>query len=158
MHFQQDSLIWSGLVESKIRHLIAQLERHPAIALCHIHPKYFLPLTDPLPVTAPIPDPVCRVWFIGLDLNKQLSRNIDIQNEVQSFLDIVTSAAHNQCIYNEGMSVLPQYLRRAELPRWLKPADLARGRKATKKVKYNATLQRQQQSVSLSLCLYWEKW
>lgn len=50
-------------------------------------------------------NPLCRVWFIGMDLNKQLSRNIDIQNEVQNFLDIVTSAAQNQNIYGEGMSV-----------------------------------------------------
>ncbi|VDK31156.1 unnamed protein product [Gongylonema pulchrum] len=121
---EKDNLIWSGLVESKIRHLIANLERHPGIALCHIYPKYFMPRTNPLPVTAPIPVPICRVWFIGLKLNKQRTKNIDIEKEVQGFVDAVTLAAKKQRIYTEGMSVLPQYVRKSELKKWLKPEDL----------------------------------
>ncbi|VDN23910.1 unnamed protein product [Gongylonema pulchrum] len=130
---------WSELFEkvffSRYKHFLALLSvsTTEGVALCHIHPKYFLSRTDPLPVTPPIPDPACRVWFIGLSPNKQLTKNIAIQNEVQGFLGTVTLAAQKQRIYSEGMSVLPQYVRKSYLGKWLKPKDLPGGRKVAKK-------------------------
>lgn len=50
-------------------------------------------------------NPRCRLWFIGLDLNKAVSRKIDIQHEVQNFMDLLNSMATTQNIYVEGMSV-----------------------------------------------------
>lgn len=49
-HFQQDELVWCGLVESKIRFLIASLERRESIRVCHVHTKYYQPRNDPFPV------------------------------------------------------------------------------------------------------------
>uniref|UniRef100_A0A9J2PCC1 Poly(A) polymerase n=1 Tax=Ascaris lumbricoides TaxID=6252 RepID=A0A9J2PCC1_ASCLU len=46
---QNDQLVWSGLVESKIRHLIGNLERNPCVSLCHINPQHFTPIS-PLPI------------------------------------------------------------------------------------------------------------
>ncbi|VDN54789.1 unnamed protein product [Dracunculus medinensis] len=43
---EEDHLIWSGFVESKIRHLIASLERMPSILLCHPHPDHFKPIIE----------------------------------------------------------------------------------------------------------------
>uniref|UniRef100_A0A915PLG9 polynucleotide adenylyltransferase n=1 Tax=Setaria digitata TaxID=48799 RepID=A0A915PLG9_9BILA len=130
---EQDELVWCGLVESKIRFLIASLERRESIKVCHVHTKYYQPRKDPLPVQVSLQNPRCRIWFIGLDLNKTVSRKIDIQHEVQGFMDLLNSMATTQNIYVDGMSVIPHYLRKAELVKWLKMEDLARGRKAPKR-------------------------
>ncbi|KAL3985720.1 Poly(A) polymerase central domain family protein [Acanthocheilonema viteae] len=140
---EQDELVWCGLVESKIRFLIASLERRESIRVCHVHTKYYQPRTDPFPVHVSLQNPRCRLWFIGLDLNKAVSRKIDIQHEVQNFMDLLNSMATTQNIYVEGMSVIPHYLRKAELVKWLKMEDLTRGRKAPKRRRI-ATGQNQQ--------------
>ncbi|CAG9538851.1 unnamed protein product [Cercopithifilaria johnstoni] len=140
---EQDELVWCGLVESKIRFLIASLERRESIRVCHVHTKYYQPRNDPFPVQISLQDPRCRLWFIGLDLNKAVSRKIDIQHEVQSFMDLLNSMATTQNIYVEGMSVIPHYLRKAELVKWLKMEDLTKGRKAPKRRRI-ATAQNQQ--------------
>ncbi|VDK77909.1 unnamed protein product [Litomosoides sigmodontis] len=140
---EQDELVWCGLVESKIRFLIASLERRESIRVCHVHTKYYQPRNDPFPVQVSLQDPRCRLWFIGLDLNKAVSRKIDIQHEVQSFMDLLNSMATTQNIYVEGMSVIPHYLRKAELVKWLKMEDLTKGRKAPKRRRI-ATVQNQQ--------------
>ncbi|KAM3717040.1 Poly(A) polymerase alpha [Dirofilaria immitis] len=140
---EQDELVWCGLVESKIRFLIANLERRDSIRVCHVHTKYYQPRNDPLPVQVSLQNPRCRIWFIGLDLNKTVSRKIDIQHEVQSFMDLLNSMATTQNIYVEGMSVIPHYLRKTELVKWLKMEDLAKGRKAPKRRRI-ATSQSQQ--------------
>ncbi|VDP13949.1 unnamed protein product [Onchocerca flexuosa] len=129
----QDELVWCGLVESKIRFLIANLERRDSIKVCHVHTKYYQPRNDPFPVQISLQNPRCRIWFIGLDLNKTVSRKIDIQHEVQSFMDLLNSMATTQNIYVEGMSVIPHYLRKTELIKWLKMEDLTKGRKAPKR-------------------------
>lgn len=41
---QEDHLIWCGLVESKIRHLIGNFERNPAVTLCHVNPQQYTPV------------------------------------------------------------------------------------------------------------------
>ena len=41
---EEDHLIFSGLVESKIRHLVASLERNPCVALCHVNPRQYKPI------------------------------------------------------------------------------------------------------------------
>ncbi|MFH4973701.1 hypothetical protein AB6A40_000410 [Gnathostoma spinigerum] len=129
---EKDFLVWSGLVESKIRHLVAYLERNPCVNLCHINPKHFEPL-KPVPIDIPIENPCCCVWFIGLDLNKQLKKNIDLTEELQQFNDTVMRAATFQDLFVEGMSVIPSYVRRGDLHLWLPRAELTRGRAATKK-------------------------
>ncbi|VDO31327.1 unnamed protein product, partial [Onchocerca flexuosa] len=93
---EQDELVWCGLVESKIRFLIANLERRDSIRVCHVHTKYYQPRNDPFPVQISLQNPRCRIWFIGLDLNKTVSRKIDIQHEVQSFMDLLNSMATTQ--------------------------------------------------------------
>ena len=39
----EDHLVFYGLVESKIRHLVAFLERNLCIELCHVNPKQYKP-------------------------------------------------------------------------------------------------------------------
>jgi poly(A) polymerase len=40
---EEDHLVFSGLVESKIRHLVASLERNPCVSLCHVNPRQYKP-------------------------------------------------------------------------------------------------------------------
>ncbi|VDD89725.1 unnamed protein product [Enterobius vermicularis] len=95
-------LVWSGLVESKIRHLVGSLERNPCVTLCHVDPKHYTPL-QPL-------GSCCQLWFIGMDLNKELKKNIDLTGELQQFSDAVLGAARFQDLYVEGMQVSNKYL------------------------------------------------
>ena len=41
---REDHLVWVGFVESKIRHLIGNLERNPAVVLSHVNPKQYVPI------------------------------------------------------------------------------------------------------------------
>lgn len=41
---EEDHLVFSSLVESRIRHLISSLERNPCINLCHVNPRQYKPL------------------------------------------------------------------------------------------------------------------
>uniref|UniRef100_A0A915BST6 polynucleotide adenylyltransferase n=2 Tax=Parascaris univalens TaxID=6257 RepID=A0A915BST6_PARUN len=136
---ENDQLVWSGLVESKIRHLIGNLERNPCVSLCHINPQHFTPIT-PLPIEISIENPCCQMWFIGMELNKQLKKNIDLTDEIQQFNDAVMRAADFQNVYCPGMAVLPSYVRRADLHLWLPRSELSRGRAAIKKNRIVAAL------------------
>jgi poly(A) polymerase len=40
---EEDHLQFSSLVESKIRHLIATLERNPCVNICQINPRQYKP-------------------------------------------------------------------------------------------------------------------
>lgn len=129
---EADQLVWSGLVESKIRHLVGSLERNPCVNLCHVNPKHYEPV-KPLPVDIDLENPCCQLWFIGMDLNKQLKKNIDLTDELQQFNDVVMRAAQFQDLYVEGMRVEPSYARHCDLHHWLPRTELNRGRPACKK-------------------------
>uniref|UniRef100_A0A0M3IXA2 Lipoprotein n=1 Tax=Ascaris lumbricoides TaxID=6252 RepID=A0A0M3IXA2_ASCLU len=45
------------------------------------------------------------MWFIGMELNKQLKKNIDLTDEIQQFNDAVMRAADFQNVYCPGMAV-----------------------------------------------------
>lgn len=129
---ENDQLVWSGLVESKIRHLVGSLERNRCVNLCHVDPKHYTPIR-PLPVEIDLEGSFCQLWFIGMDLNKELKKNIDLTDELQQFSDQVLGAARLQDLYVEGMQVVPSYARHSDLHHWLPKSDLERGRAAYKK-------------------------
>lgn len=104
-------------MESKIRHMVGHLERNPSINVAHINSKQYKPL-EPLPIEVgyeyvvffPFPysscrNPVCTVWFIGLELNKQLNKKIDVTDELRNFNDLVHRTAALNGSYDEGMQV-----------------------------------------------------
>ena len=77
-------LQWSGLVESKIRVLIGQLESNEAFQSVHIYPRSY-----DAPHTTEEQDgegsSVGSIWFVGLDLKK--SGEISITGEAQLFIN-----------------------------------------------------------------------
>ncbi|CAD5225405.1 unnamed protein product [Bursaphelenchus okinawaensis] len=122
-----DHVKFTGLVESKIRILISALERNPALNIGHVNPKQYKPKPD-AEIPAPYENPVCTLWFIGLDLNSQMRRSIDLTSEIQQFNDTVTSAGFASKTYKETMLVQPSYVKRNELGKWLTVEELTRGR------------------------------
>ncbi|KAK0410852.1 hypothetical protein QR680_005362 [Steinernema hermaphroditum] len=130
---KEDHLVYCGLVESKIRFLVAAFERNPAVNMVHVNPKQFEPLR-PLQVPTDHEDCTVTVWFIGLDLNKQLKKNIDLAKEIQLFGDNVYRATQmNPKMYNDDMKVHPSYVRKSDLEKWLPMETLEKGRKVVAK-------------------------
>ncbi|TKR60665.1 hypothetical protein L596_027878 [Steinernema carpocapsae] len=129
---KEDHLVYCGLVESKIRFLVAALERSAAVNMVHVNPKQYEPLR---PLQVPVEEDVtATVWFVGVDLNKQLKKNIDLAKEIQIFGDNVYRAtALNSAMYNDDMNVHASFVRKTDLEKWLAKEDLEKGRKATTK-------------------------
>ena len=80
---------WSGLVESKIRILIGQLENNEAFQAVHIYPRsYDAPSTIEEPEAeggGGATEKVGNIWFIGLKLKS--SGEISITAEAQMFIN-----------------------------------------------------------------------
>lgn len=76
----KDQVEWSGLVESKIRHLVGALEKNRSIELVHVNPEAF-----------PCPDPKvnkqCSMWFIGLSFKKIEKLNINLTYDIRTFIE-----------------------------------------------------------------------
>jgi len=90
---EEDQLEWYGLVESKVRHLILNLERE-AIDLAHVWPKTYPSLEEGREKT-------CCYWFVGLALKTQASedgtkaQNLDLTTPIKSFTETLMRAAVN---------------------------------------------------------------
>ena len=80
----QDKLSkWSGLVESKIRILIGQLESSEGIELAHIYPRSYPPPSEEFGKGKQV-----LMWFIGLAIKKNdgdKTVNVTITPEIQTF-------------------------------------------------------------------------
>ena len=106
---EEDQLEWYGLVESKVRHLILNLERE-AIDLAHVWPKTYPSLEEGREKT-------CCYWFVGLALKTQASedgtkaQNLDLTTPIKSFTETLMRAAVNitvsswiyLCFFNPGI-------------------------------------------------------
>lgn len=81
----QDKLSkWSGLVESKIRILIGQLESSEGIELAHIYPRSYPPPSEDFCESSQS----VLMWFIGLVIrknDKDRTVNVTITPEIQMF-------------------------------------------------------------------------
>ncbi len=95
---------WIGLVESKIRLLVQNLEKHRCIALAHVNPKCFtrtveIPInsSDSTPDTSDHNEDKTKaqetkteeetMWFIGLEFNKAEGINVDLTQDIKSFAE-----------------------------------------------------------------------
>lgn len=107
----EDHLEWCGLIESKIRLLIANLERNQHINLAHVNPKCFEQekvkeaIPEPIKkdekvdvepgsepeevVTSPTDSELCSMWFIGLEFERTANLNVDLTVSIQTFTDSV---------------------------------------------------------------------
>ena len=114
-------LEWYGLVESKVRHLVGNLERE-AIDLAHVWPKTY-------PSLEPGRETSCCYWFIGLQLRTARKedgtpQSLDLTVPIRKFTEVVMSTATTTVgMWREGMKVEAVYKRRKELAHFLPPAE-----------------------------------
>jgi len=118
---EEDQLEWYGLVESKVRHLILNLERE-AIDLAHVWPRTYPSLEEGREKT-------CCYWFVGLALKTQASedgtkaQNLDLTTPIKSFTETLMRAAVNITVWKEGMRVDAFYRKRKQLSQYLPASE-----------------------------------
>ncbi|ELU07731.1 hypothetical protein CAPTEDRAFT_223399 [Capitella teleta] len=95
---EDHQLEWVGLVESKIRILVGNLEKNPFICIAHVNPKSFGPNEDD-------ESPYIAKWFVGLIFKTGTQTNIDLTYDIQNFMDIVYRQALTINLLKKGMEV-----------------------------------------------------
>ncbi|KAL3284679.1 hypothetical protein HHI36_018828 [Cryptolaemus montrouzieri] len=122
----EDHLEWYGLVESKVRLLIGNLERNQYITLAHINPESFSVLESQKESNQH-----CVMWFIGLEFAKSEHLNIDLTYDIQTFIETVNKHALNINMFKEGMKLEARSVRRRQLVQYLSPSLIKRERKSS---------------------------
>ncbi|KAH8258415.1 hypothetical protein KR038_011192, partial [Drosophila bunnanda] len=144
-----DHLEWCGLVESKVRLLIGNLERNPHIALAHVNPKCFefkkgqsanssqnnSGNEDELKQSqgsqsSVTSAPFCSMWFIGLEFERSENLNVDLTESIQNFTEHVTMHGVNIKMLKEGMTIDARHVKRKQLSLYLDADFLKRERKS----------------------------
>lgn len=93
---------WCGLVESKVRYLITNLERNQHISLAHVNPKCFDRTKPVVSGNGSVTDtndklvsaPHCSMWFIGLEFERTENLNVDLTESIQHF----TNSVHKHAV------------------------------------------------------------
>ncbi|XP_040979715.1 poly(A) polymerase gamma-like [Aquila chrysaetos chrysaetos] len=123
---KEHHLEWIGLVESKIRVLVGNLERNEFISIAHVKPQSF-----------PGSRELCKqsgyvsMWFLGIVFRKvenAESANVDLTYVIQSFNDTVYSQANYLNVLKEGMKIEAAHVKRKHLHHFL-PAETLQKRK-----------------------------
>lgn len=136
----EDHLEWCGLVESKIRYLIGNLERNQHISLAHVNPNCFdrptisstattngnaIEANDKFYTAA-----FCSMWFIGMDFKKSENLNVDLTDSIHSFTNMVHRHASSINLHKTGMEIEVKHVRRKQLSTFLDKDTLDQERKA----------------------------
>ncbi|XP_063048922.1 poly(A) polymerase gamma isoform X2 [Engraulis encrasicolus] len=123
---EDNHLEWIGLVESKIRVLVGNLERNEYIVLAHVNPQSF-----PGSKESRIENDYVSMWFIGITFKKMESSesvNIDLTYDIQSFTDTVYRQANNINMLKDGMKIEATHVKKKQLHQYL-PPDVLQHRK-----------------------------
>lgn len=128
-----DHLEWCGLVESKIRYLIQNLERNQHINLAHVNPKCYEQHEQNAATTLNgadgKPTAYCSLWFIGLEFERSENLNVDLTESIQNFTDSVHKHAVHIKLLKDGMKIEARHVRRKQLTQYLDSNLLKRERK-----------------------------
>ncbi|KAJ8248033.1 hypothetical protein GJAV_G00237450 [Gymnothorax javanicus] len=125
---EENHLEWIGLVESKIRVLVGNLERNEYITLAHVNPQSFPGSKDNLNEN----DYISR-WFIGIIFKKvenAESVNIDLTYDIQAFTDTVYRQANNINMLKEGMKIEATHVKKRQLHQYLPPEVLQKKKRS----------------------------
>nr|XP_057920350.1 poly(A) polymerase gamma isoform X2 [Doryrhamphus excisus] len=123
---EENHLEWIGLVESKIRVLVGNLERNEYITLAHVNPQSF-----PGSRENRNENDFVSMWFIGIIFKKvenAESVNIDLTYDIQSFTDTVYRQANNINMLKDGMKIEATHVKKKQLHQYL-PAELVQKKK-----------------------------
>ncbi|NWR45913.1 PAPOG polymerase, partial [Regulus satrapa] len=124
---EEHHLNWIGLVESKIRVLVGNLERNEFITIAHVQPQSF-PGNEVLYKRSGY----VSMWFLGLVFKKAESAvktNVDLTHGIQSFTDTVYRQASALNILKEGMKIEATYVKRKQLHYFLPAGTLQKRKK-----------------------------
>ncbi|KAG7274230.1 hypothetical protein CRUP_007667 [Coryphaenoides rupestris] len=116
---EENHLEWIGLVESKIRVLVGNLERNEYITLAHVNPQSF-----PGSKENRNENDFVSMWFIGINFKKvenAESVNIDLTFDIQSFTDTVYRQANNINMLKDGMKIEAMHVKKKQLHQYLPP-------------------------------------
>ncbi|XP_015757279.1 PREDICTED: poly(A) polymerase type 3-like [Acropora digitifera] len=123
---EEDHHEWIGLVESKIRILISNLENVPFVSLAHVKAQSFPPLE---------PDKSSQItrWFIGLQFEKKGTENVNI--DLTGVIQMFTNTVHNQAvttkIFKEGMRIEAKPVKKKQLSGYLPSSVLKQKKKSS---------------------------
>uniref|UniRef100_A0A673Z869 polynucleotide adenylyltransferase n=1 Tax=Salmo trutta TaxID=8032 RepID=A0A673Z869_SALTR len=123
---EENQLEWIGLVESKIRVLVGNLERNEYITLAHVNPTSF-----PGNKESCSENEFVSMWFIGIIFKKvenAESVNIDLTYDIQSFTDTVYRQANNINMLKDGMKIEATHVKKKQLHQYL-PVELVQRKK-----------------------------
>ncbi|NWW05005.1 PAPOG polymerase, partial [Oreocharis arfaki] len=124
---EEHHLNWIGLVESKIRVLVGNLERNEFITIAHVQPQSFPGNKDLYNQSGYV-----SMWFLGLVFKKAESAvktNVDLTHGIQSFTDTVYRQASALNILKEGMKIEATYVKRKQLHYFLPAGTLQKRKK-----------------------------
>ncbi|KAK1171270.1 poly(A) polymerase gamma-like isoform X1 [Acipenser oxyrinchus oxyrinchus] len=133
---EENHLEWIGLVESKIRVLVGNLERNEYITLAHVNPQSF-----------PGSKEHCNekdfvsMWFIGISFKKvenAESVNIDLTYDIQAFTDTVYRQANNISMLKDGMKIEATHVKKRQLHQYLPPDVLQKKKKSIAEINRNS--------------------
>lgn len=122
---QEEHLEWCGLIESKVRHLVGNLERNQFISLAHVNPDCF-PAPPCPPGELPVPT---SMWFIGIVFRKLENLNVDLTYDIQSFTTSVHRQASLTKVIKDSMKIEARHVKRKQLSAYLQPHILKREKK-----------------------------
>ncbi|KAL4641436.1 poly(A) polymerase gamma-like isoform X1 [Arapaima gigas] len=118
-----------GLVESKIRVLVGNLERNEYITLAHVNPQSFPSSKDEWDFVS--------MWFIGILFKKvenAESVNIDLTSDIQAFTDTVYRQAGNVSMLKDGMKIEAMHVKKRQLHQYLPPELVQKKKKSIAEV------------------------
>lgn len=124
-------LEWVGLVESKVRILISNLEKNIFIKLAHVNTSSFGPSPDP-------EGGFVTKWFIGLVFVRAENVNVDLTFDIQNFTDTVHRQALAINMWKEGMKIDIKHVKRKQLEQYVPKQVLDESREVKEKLKQKA--------------------
>lgn len=123
---EENHLEWVGLVESKIRVLVGNLERNEFITLAHVNPQSFPGNKEHHKANNYV-----SMWFLGIIFRRvenAESVNIDLTYDIQSFTDTVYRQANNINMLKDGMKIEATHVKKKQLHHYL-PAEILQKKK-----------------------------
>uniref|UniRef100_A0A8C7MZ49 polynucleotide adenylyltransferase n=1 Tax=Oncorhynchus kisutch TaxID=8019 RepID=A0A8C7MZ49_ONCKI len=124
---EKQHLEWVGLVESKIRILVGNLEKNEFITLAHVNPQSF-----PGPKESREQEEVSTMWVIGVIFKKMEASenlNVDLTIDIQSFTDTVYRQAMNSKMFEADMKIQAMHVKRRQLHQLLPNLVMPKRRK-----------------------------
>ncbi|KAJ8290273.1 hypothetical protein GJAV_G00010780 [Gymnothorax javanicus] len=124
---EKQHLEWVGLVESKIRILVGNLEKNEFITLAHVNPQSF-----PGPKEDSDKQEFNTMWVIGIVFKKMEGSenlNVDLTYDIQSFTDTVYRQAISSKMFEQDMKITAMHVKRKQLHQLLPNLVIQRRRK-----------------------------